>query len=196
MDTVRMAHAGDAAAVAAIYAPSVAGPTSFELEPPTAGEMAARIAGALAHAPWLVLERDGAVVGYAYGARHRDRAAYLWSVDTSVYIDAAHHRTGVGRALYRALLPLLRLQGFYVAHAGVTLPNPASVGLHEALGFEPVGVYRDVGFKQGAWRDVGWWRLALRAPDGAPAPPRTPAEMAGHPEWTAILEHNGGSRRP
>ncbi|MGK3982526.1 arsinothricin resistance N-acetyltransferase ArsN1 family B [Sorangium sp. So ce136] len=191
MDILRMAHAGDAAAVAAIYAPSVSGPTSFELEPPTAAEMAARIAGVLAHAPWLVLERDGMVVGYAYGARHRDRAAYQWSVDTSVYIDAAHHRTGVGRALYRALLQLLRLQGFYVAHAGVTLPNPASVGFHEALGFEPIGVYRDVGYKQGAWRDVGWWRLALRAPDGPPASPRSPAEMAGHPAWAAFLALNG-----
>lgn len=187
MDTIRMARADDAPSLAAIYAPSVAGPASFELVAPDAAEMASRLAGVLAHAPWLVLERAGVVVGYAYAARHRERAAYRWSIDTSVYIDPAHHRTGVGRALYGALLPLARAQGFYVAHAGITLPNPASVALHEAFGFEPIGVYRDVGFKLGAWHDVLWYRLALRPPDDAPAPPRTPDEMTSDPAWAALL---------
>jgi len=186
MDTVRLARPDDAPALAAVYAPAVAGPISFELTAPAPAEMAARLAAISAHAPWLVLERAGAVVGYAYAARHRERAAYQWSVDVSVYVAPAHHRTGVGRALYAALLPMVRAQGFYVAHAGVTLPNPGSVGLHEAFGFTPVGVYPAVGYKLGAWHDVGWWRLALRDPTGEPAPPRPPAAMADDPAWTAV----------
>lgn len=171
MDTIRLATTADADALAAIYAPSVTGATtSFELEAPDAAEMARRLAAVLAHAPWLVLERAGAVAGFAYASRHRDRAAYQWSVDVTVYVDAAHHRTGVGRALYTDLFERLRAQGYYVAHAGITLPNDASVALHESLGFTPIGVYPAVGYKLGAWRDVGWWRLALRAPEGEPAP--------------------------
>jgi len=117
------------------------------------------------------LERDGRVVGYAYGSKHRDRAAYAWSVDVSVYVDAAHHRAGIGRALYSSLLALLRLQGFYAAHAGITLPNVASVGLHESFGFRLVGIYAKVGYKRSAWHDVGWWQLPLRERKGKPAPP-------------------------
>jgi phosphinothricin acetyltransferase len=165
MDRIRLATAsetGDAAACAAIYAPSVTGAvTSFELVPPTAAEMAARIAAVLAWAPWLVLERNGEIAGYAYAGRHNVRAAYQWSVDTSVYVGEAHRGAGVGRALYERLLDLLRRQGFYVAHAGITLPNPASVRLHESFGFQPVGVYPAVGWKFGAWRDVGWWQRLL-----------------------------------
>jgi phosphinothricin acetyltransferase len=188
MDTIRLATADDGAALAAIYAPSVThAATSFEVDPPGAGEMARRVAAVLAHAPWLVLERGGAVAGYAYASRHHERVAYQWSVDVTVYIDRAHHRTGVGRTLYTALFALLRVQGFYVAHAGVTLPNDASVGLHESFGFTPVGVYRDVGYKLGAWYDVGWWRLALRAPDPAPAPPRSMAEVMDDPLWRAAI---------
>ena len=152
--------------------------TSFELVPPTAAEMAARIAAALAWAPWLVLERSGEIAGYAYAVRHRDRAAYQWAVDVSVYVGEAHRGAGVGRALYARLFELLRAQGFYVAHAGISLPNPASVRLHEAFGFQPVGVYPAVGFKNGAWHDVGWWRLPLREPDPDPAPPRPLAEIS------------------
>ncbi len=172
---IRLATPADAGALAAIYAPSVADTTSsFELEPPDAAEMARRLAVVLAHAPWLVLERAGELAGFAYASRHRERAAYQWSVDVSVYVAATHHRTGVARTLYAQLFTRLRAQGFYVAHAGITLPNDPSIGLHESLGFTPIGVYPAVGYKLGAWRDVGWWRLALRAPDGAPAPPRGP----------------------
>ena len=178
MDTIRHARLADAEALAAIYAPAVRdAATSFELVPPTAAELAARVAAIQAWAPWLVLERAGQVVGYAYAARHRDRPAYQWSVDVSVYVADAAQRTGVGRALYDRLLPMLRDQGFCVAHAGITLPNPASVRLHEACGFTPVGVYPAVGWKLGAWHDVGWWRRPLRPPDPtvAPAPPGPPA---------------------
>jgi L-amino acid N-acyltransferase YncA len=140
---------------------------SFELEPPSAGEMAKRIEAA--H-EWLVAERDGEVVGYAYGGRHRDRAAYNWTVEVSAYIDRSAHRTGVGRELYTELFKRLKDRGFRLLVAGITLPNDASVGIHEALGFEPVGVYKNVGFKNGEWWDVGWWQLDLGEPEGGPRP--------------------------
>src|SRR6267142_3107970 len=125
---IRLAHSGDGAPVAAIYAPHVTGAsTSFEYAPPDAAEMAARIASTLAHAPYLVLESGGEVLGFAYASKHRERAAYQWSVDVSVYILERARRQGVGRALYTSLFALLRLQGFYTAHAGISLPNPASV---------------------------------------------------------------------
>jgi phosphinothricin acetyltransferase len=187
---IRMANKGDAPAVAAIYKPYVTDAvTSFEIDPPGPGDMAARIETVLARAPWLVCAgADGDVVGYAYASRHHERAAYQWSVDVAVYIHAAHHRRGIGRALYQKLFALLRLQGFYVAHAGVTLPNAASVGLHESLGFVAVGVYPAVGWKFGAWRDVGWWRLALQTLVPTPAPPLSLADARSLPAWAAVLE--------
>jgi phosphinothricin acetyltransferase len=185
---IRMADASDGAATSAVYGPYVSDAvTSFELEPPSAAEMAQRIESVLAWAPWLVCEDEGGVIGYAYASRHRDRAAYQWSVDVAVYIDGRHHRRGVGRALYGALLPLLRLQGFYVAHAGVTLPNAGSVGLHESFGFRPVGVFPAVGWKFGAWRDVGWWQLPLQARPETPAPPVPLVEALGLPGWAETL---------
>ncbi len=163
----------DAAACAAIYAPSIAeGVASLEERAPEAHEMADRIRIISRDYPWLVAEIDGEVVGYAYGSRHHERAAYRWSADVTVYISARHHRRGVGRALYGALFDLLERQGVHEVCAGVTLPNDASVGLHESLGFVPVGVYRDVAFKFGHWHSVGWWQMSLRPRDGA-----APAEL-------------------
>ena len=196
MGIMRLAERRDASAIAAIYRPYVeASPTSFELEAPTEEEMAARVAAILVHAPWLVVEGQGEVLGYAYASKHRERAAYQWSVDVSVYVGAAHHRGGVGRALYSSLFALLRLQGFYTAHAGITLPNAASVGLHEALGFRPVGVYASVGFKDGAWHDVGWWQLPLRERTGSPAVPASLAEARARPGWEAALAAGAHGRR-
>jgi phosphinothricin acetyltransferase len=170
---VRIAQPDDAAALAAIYAPYVTDTAiTFEIEPPDAAEMAWRMSKVLARLPWLVAERDGAVLGYAYASAHRDRAAYQWSVDVAIYVDRTAHRKGVGRVLYAPLLAVLRRQGFHQAYAGITLPNPASVGLHEAMGFTPVGVYREVGYKAGAWRDVGWWGLVLGPAPADPAVPR------------------------
>jgi phosphinothricin acetyltransferase len=113
---------------------------------------------------WLVAERDGKVVGYAYGGRHRDRAAYDRTTEVSAYVDRSAQRTGLGRRLYEELFERLRAKGFRLLVAGITLPNDASVGIHEALGFEPVGVYKNVGFKNGEWWDVGWWQLDLGDP--------------------------------
>jgi len=170
--------ARDAAACAAIYAPFVANTAvSLEEEAPTAVEMSRRITATSERYPWLVAEIDGALAGYAYASAHRDRAAYRWAADVAVYVDEPARRRGVGRALYDALLTLLAQQGVHTVCAGVTLPNDASVGLHEALGFRPVGVYQRIGYKQGAWRDVGWWQLELAAPDdGAPAELVPPGE--------------------
>ena len=165
----------DAAACAAIYRPHVAGSaTSFEESAPDVAEMSERIRDISASHPWLVAERDGTVRGFAYACPHRSRPAYRWAVDVSAYVDAAHRGQGIGRKLYEALLEQLRQQGFYVACAGITLPNDASVALHEGLGFVPVGVYERIGWKEGAWRDVGWWQLQLRRPDGPPTEPMPP----------------------
>ena len=146
----------DAAACARIYAPFVTDSVaSFEHAAPDAAEMGRRIAETGRTHPWLVLERDGRVVGFAYGTQHRARAAYRWAADVSVYVDGEHHRSGAGRVLYTDLLDRLRAQGVYTVCAGITLPNPASVALHESFGFALVGVYRAIGYKAGAWRDVG-----------------------------------------
>ena len=167
--------ARDAAACAATYAPYVLdSPVSFEEVAPDADAFATRIARTAATHPWLVCERDGALAGFAYAARHRERAAYRWAADVSVYVAPAHQGQGVGRALYEALFERLRAQRLRIACAGITLPNAASVALHEALGFELVGVYRAIGWKAGAWRDVGWWQLRLLPGDDGAAPPPEP----------------------
>jgi L-amino acid N-acyltransferase YncA len=170
---VRDADAGrDAAACAAIYAPYVTGSViSFEDRAPTAQEMRRRIEAA--HV-WLLAEDGDGPIGYAYGSGHRQRAAYRWAADAAIYVDAACHRAGVGRALYTYLLARLRELGLWTVCAGITEPNPASAGLHRAMGFVPVGTYRRIGWKQGAWRDVSWWQLDLRPGEpGPPAEPRT-----------------------
>jgi L-amino acid N-acyltransferase YncA len=171
---VRDATPGDAAACAELYAPYVRDTTiSFETEPPTAAEMATRIAAALATHAWVVLEDDGRVAGYAYGAPFMARAAYRWSVSVSVYTEPGRRRPGAGRALYTALFDRLAARGYRMAFAGIALPNDASLGLHRALGFEPVGTYRRVGWKHGSWHDVAWCQRPLgdAADDGPPAPP-------------------------
>ncbi|MEX2105650.1 MAG: arsinothricin resistance N-acetyltransferase ArsN1 family B [Solirubrobacterales bacterium] len=161
----------DAAACAAIYAPHVEGSAvSFEEGAPDAAELSARIGRVSSTHPWLVAELDGEVVGYAYACPHRERPAYRWSVDVSVYIAAAQVGQGHGRDLYTALFERLRRQRFRMACAGITLPNPASVALHESLGFVAVGINREIGWKDGAWRDVGWWQLEL-APAAEEPPP-------------------------
>ncbi len=172
MATVRLAHARDAGVVAAISRPFVERTAiSFEAVPPDRGEMAARMANTTPRYPWLVCLIEGHIAGYAYASQHRTRSAYRWSVDTSVYVDAAHWRCGIGRGLYVSLLAILTAQGFFNAYAGITLPNPGSVALHEAVGFSAVGVYERVGYKAGAWHDVGWWQLRLRNDEVSPLDP-------------------------
>lgn len=172
LDRIRAATPDDAGAVRDIYAPYVAETMiSFEIDPPSEAQMASRIAAVMPRHPWLIYELDGQALGYAYASRHGERAAYDWASDVAIYIDRRAHRQGVGAALYATLTAALGLQGFHTAFGGITLPNPASVGLHEASGFSPIGVYHEVGFKFGAWRDVGWWGLRLGAPSPDPQPP-------------------------
>lgn len=185
---IRLATERDAEAIQRIYAPFVLHTAvSFEMEPPGVDEMRSRILKILARLPWLVCELKGNVIGYAYASFHRERAAYGWSVDVTVYIHEEFRRHGVGKALYASLFQVLRLQGFYNAYAGVTLPNPGSTGLHEAMGFTPVGVYRSVGYKLGRWHDVGWWQLALRDHSTAPAALADIASVAAGAEWEAAI---------
>ena len=165
---VRDATPADAGDIAAIYAP-VVGKTaiSFEETPPGPGEIARRMR-ATPRLPWLIADDAGRVAGYAYASVHRARPAYRWSADSSVYLDPRYRSRGLGRLLYEHLINEVSNLGYMSLFAGIALPNDASVGLHEAMGFRPVGVFRDVGYKLGAWRDVGWWQLPLC--EGPPSP--------------------------
>ena len=169
---IRGARPDDAEVIHAIYAPVVRDTTiSFELEPPTVEEMRGRIVSTTRGLPWLVgADAAGAVIGYVYAGKHRERAAYQWSVEVSVYVDAGHRGRGVGKALYGRLFEVLTAAGYCQAFAGIALPNAGSVALHESVGFTPIGVYRNVGFKRGRWHDVGWWQRALQLPDAPSIP--------------------------
>jgi phosphinothricin acetyltransferase len=159
--------------VVRIYRPYVTDSVAtFELQPPDADEIARRMTAA-PRLPWLLALRNEEPVGYAYASHHRARPAYRWSVEVSVYLRADERRRGTGRALYDQLLPLVRDLGYVSLYAGVTLPNPGSVALHEVCGFTPLGVFRAVGHKFGAWHDVGWWQLSPDEPPAQPAEPRT-----------------------
>jgi phosphinothricin acetyltransferase len=182
--TIRLATANDAAAIAAIYAPSCeSNVVSFEYAAPPPEEIAARIRTVTPHWPWLVLDDEGIVAGYAYASRHRERAAYRWAVDTAVYVAEAYRRRGVGRALYTTLFDLLKAQGYFKACAGITFPNAASVGLHQAVGFTLVGVYRGIGYKKGAWHDVAWCEAALQPERPDPPAPLPLSEVVNTMAW-------------
>lgn len=176
---IRLAVESDSEEIARIYSPAVTDhATSFERVAPNASEMAERMRNIGAQYPWLVREEDGAVIGYAYASPHRDRWAYQWSVDVCVYVASTAHRRGTGRALYTSLFAVLVLQGYRNAYAGIALPNPASEGLHLAVGFKKVGVYHAVGYKFGLWHDVAWFerQLAERITDPPPPVPITALE--------------------
>jgi L-amino acid N-acyltransferase YncA len=184
----RLATPDDGAACAAIYAPYVTGTSiSFELVPPDAAEMGARIGRTVERTPWVVVELEGVVAGYAYGTRHRDRAAYDWTVETAVYVDREHARRGIGRVAMGALLDILRLQGAHLAVAGITPPNPASVRLHETLGFERVGLFEAIGWKQGRWHGVEWFALELAPRGDDPAPLVPLPRLVGTPALATAL---------
>ena len=159
---IRAATRSDAARCAEIYLPFVTNSwVSFEIDPPDEGEMARRIGDYGSTHGWLVCELEGQIAGYAYGSRHRLRQAYQTSCDVAIYVDPKFARQGIGKGLYLALLPLLKQRQYHAAFAGIGLPNVESIALHEAMGFTPVGIYREVGWKMGGWRDVGWWQRLL-----------------------------------
>jgi L-amino acid N-acyltransferase YncA len=169
--TIRVARVDDAAAVRAIYAPSVLdGVATFETSLPGEPVMRERIATRLAHYPWLVWEDAGEVLAYAYASRFRERAAYDWIAETSIYVREDARRHGIARRLYSVLLEAMRLQGINQAVGVITLPGEASVRMHEAMGFGPAGVWRQSGYKLGRWWDVGVWQKTLQAPAERPTP--------------------------
>jgi phosphinothricin acetyltransferase len=186
---IRLASPADAPQINGIYAPFCTDtPVSFEVEAPSLEDMQARIAKVLNRYPWLVCERDREVLGYVYAIPFHERAAYVWSTTTTVYIRQDLRRSGVGAALYTSLFRILELQGFHSALAGITLPNIASVGLHQALGFQPAGIYRNVGYKLGAWHDVAWMQLQLRQPSAsAPPVPMGIDQAQRQPWWNEAL---------
>lgn len=169
---MRDAEPADAEACAVIYAVYVAETAvTFEVDPPTPRDMARRIAAAVDTHAWLLLEENSSVVGYAYAGPFKVRAAYRWSCEVSVYLERGRRRRGGGRTLYAALLARLTERGYRTAVAGMTLPNEASVGLHRAMGFEPVGTYRRIGYKHGAWHDVAWAQRRLGTDAGPSVDP-------------------------
>lgn len=172
MTEIRLARATDGRALADIYRPAVVErATSFEVDPPDAAEMARRVTSLVPSHPWLVCLENGRTLGYAYASKHRDRAAYQWSVEVSAYVAPSAHRRGVGTALYASLFAVLDLLGYRNAFAGITLPNEPSVGFHESNGFRPVGTYRRIGWKLGDWHDVLWLQRHLAPHVASPLPP-------------------------
>ncbi len=176
MIAIRAATPEDAGAIAAIYAPHVlTGTASFEIDPPDARAMRTRMAASEGLYPWIVAtngDATGGVIGYAYATRFRDRPAYRYVCETTVYMADVAQGQGAGRLLYEALIDTLRAQGFVHALGAIALPNDASIKLHESVGFRRAGVYREVGFKQGRWVDVGIWQAELNDPSVPPAEPR------------------------
>jgi len=176
---IRFVVPADAEALARIYAPYVTETAiSFETDPPSAREFEERIRSIASVYPWFVAEDEGNVAGYAYASRHKERAAYRFSVDFAVYVAQASRGRGIGKALYGRLIAAVRDLGYYNAYGVVTLPNERSVALHESFGFKPIGVFRNAGYKLGAWRDVGWWHLQLREPEVIPKEPVPMGESA------------------
>ncbi len=186
---IRLVAQEDAESIQAIYAPYIEETViSFEVAPPTTAEMSTRIQKTLLTHPWLIYQTaQNETAGYAYASKHRERFAYQWSVDVTVYLHPDFQGFGIGRALYTSLFAILRLQGFFNAFAGIALPNEKSIGLHSAMGFKPVGVYSQVGYKFGKWHDVSWWSLSLQPHASEPLPPRLTADILEHPEWELAL---------
>lgn len=163
---IRPVTPADAADILRIYTPYITGTAiTFETEVPTLEAFSARIEGIRHKYPYFVCEADGVVAGYAYASKHRERAAYQYSIDVSIYVDAGYQSKGIGKTLYRHLFNALQSYPFYTAYASITLPNEKSVGLHRSFGFHEVGVYHNVGYKMGKWLDVIWLEKPLREYD-------------------------------
>lgn len=175
---IRLAAASDAEQILNIYAPYVKNTViSFETEVPTREDMESRIGHSQEKHVWIVLEENNEILGYAYSSKHRERSAYRWSVDVSVYIKEGFHRRGIGKVLYTSLLEIIKCQGYCNVYAGICLPNEKSVGIHEYFGFRKIAHYSRVGYKLGNWHDVGWWELFLQQHDPEPEEPLSIREI-------------------
>jgi L-amino acid N-acyltransferase YncA len=186
---LRLVSPDDATQIAAIYAPFCCETAvSFETVAPDEGTIRERIRAVTDRYPWLVaVSKEDVVLGYAYAGKHRERSAYRWSVDFTAYVAPTAKRHGIGTKLYTALAEICRQLGYYRAFAGITLPNEASIRLHEKIGFRPIGVYQRVGFKLGKWHDVGWWSLNLLPETDLPGEPRSIREIVDSPSLKRIL---------
>ena len=186
---LRLVVPDDASQIAAIYAQFCSETAiSFETVAPDEATMRERIVAVTDRYSWVVaVSEEEEVVGYAYAGKHRERAAYRWSVDFTVYLAPAAKRRGVGTKLYTALAAICRDLGYYRAFAGITLPNEPSIRFHEKIGFRPIGVYQRVGFKLGKWHDVGWWSLDLLPENDLPTEPRSIRESIGSGALRDIL---------
>jgi L-amino acid N-acyltransferase YncA len=191
MSMIRITTTDDAEPILKIYAPYIENTSyTFETEVPSIDAFRERISSCLQNWPWLVCEIDGVIAGYAYGSRHRERVAYQWSVESSVYVHDDYQRTGVARALYTALIDILKLQGFRNLYAVINLPNDKSVSFHEKSGFEYFATYKNVGYKLGRWKNVGWWQLQLNEYSIEPKPPVKFSEIKTK-ETEGIFEISG-----
>jgi phosphinothricin acetyltransferase len=172
MVEIRMALPADAGGILEIYAPHVKDSfCTFESEVPSLEEMEDRIHKAIQYRPWIVCVIDKTIAGYVYASAHRDRAAYQWSCECSVYTKNEFQGIGIGYQMYKILFQLLKLQGYKTVYAGITLPNEGSIRLHEKIGFTHFATYENVGYKLGHWKDVGWWKLQLNRYNQKPSPP-------------------------
>jgi len=189
LNRIRFATPADAAAVVEIYGPFCQdSPITFETERPAVTEIETRIRKIVERFPWLICENQSEVLGYAYAGPHRDRAAYRWSVDVAIYLSEKGRGQGFGTALYTVLFKLLKIQGYFRAYAGITLPNPGSIRLHQRLGFEPVGVYQQVGYKANAWHDVSWWALSLQPANRPPTEALLIREALEREDFRAVVQ--------
>jgi L-amino acid N-acyltransferase YncA len=186
---IRLAETQDCEQIAGIYTPYVRTTAiSFETEPPGADEMWSRVEKTKEFMPWLVCDRGGQILGYAYADKYRTRAAYQWSASVSIYVDSTVHRRGVGRGLYTSLFAILKLQGIHNLYAGITLPDVGgSVGFHRSFGFKQIGLEESVGYKLGAWHHVSMWHLSLSPLVPNPQPPISVGGLAKVPSWDAAL---------
>jgi len=186
---IRLVSPSDATQIREIYAPIVRETaTSFEYDVPTVGEIAGRITKTLQQYPWIVCEIDGKVAGYTYGSSFRSRTAYQWTTEVTAYIHPKFHRRGIGRGLYTSLFAILRKQGYFNAISVITLPNDASVGLHESLGFEKIGVFMNMGYKHEDWHHTGWWQLELCPMQVNPSPPLAISQLAQQSNFPDLLK--------
>lgn len=186
---IRLITTGDAEAARNIYAPYVLHTgISFEYEVPTVEEFTYKIEKITAQYPWLVCECDGEIVGYAYGSTHRDRKGYQWSPEVTIYMNEQSHRKGIGRALYSTLFDILRMQGYYNLFAGVLVTNEKSVAFHRAMGFEDIGLFKNIGYKLGEWHTNLWLQYSLQEPKLNPHTPIGIGEIVQTEEFGRIME--------
>lgn len=185
---IRMASEADAEQMLAIYGPVVQETIiSFEYDPPSLAEFRGRVRATLELMPWLVCDNDSEIAGYAYASPYRTRVGYGWTCELTIYVHAGYHRCGIGKALYTSLFRCLALQGYCVAVATITIPNAASIALHESMGMRRIGTYEKVGYKHGRWLDDGVWQIELQPTPDEPDPPVTWRQVADSPQWREAL---------